>query len=179
MVTHADGRQAGDGTAVPERPTAWWSRRAIGLHVTLAVVLPAFAGLFWWQVQRVRQGNTLSWAYVFEWPFFAGYAVYLWWHLVHDQPGPADADVARSLDAGRRDEEGVGATTADVGTVPQVAEPYGGKGPEADGPQGSSADGSEDGDGDGDGDGDDDERELAAYNRYLAELNASARRKRW
>jgi DNA-binding transcriptional regulator of glucitol operon len=64
----------------------WFTRRALLLHLTLVIVFPTFLGLFWWQVQRVRQGNTLSWAYVFEWPFFAGYAVYLWWQLVHDQP---------------------------------------------------------------------------------------------
>lgn len=54
----------------------------------IAVVVPTFLALFWWQVQRVRQGNTLSWAYVFEWPFFTGYAVYLWWKLVHEAEGP-------------------------------------------------------------------------------------------
>jgi hypothetical protein len=64
--------------------TYWWTKRAIGLHVTIMIVIPTFSGLFWWQVQRVRQGNTLSWAYVFEWPFFLGYAMYLWWKLVHE-----------------------------------------------------------------------------------------------
>ncbi|HEX4081575.1 MAG TPA: hypothetical protein VHX40_01320, partial [Acidimicrobiales bacterium] len=37
----------------------WLTPRAIAMHVTLLVVVPTFAGLFWWQVQRVRQGNTL------------------------------------------------------------------------------------------------------------------------
>jgi hypothetical protein len=147
--------------------------------VTLAVVLPAFAGLFWWQVQRVRQGNTLSWAYVFEWPFFAGYAVYLWWHLVHDQPGPVDADVGRSPDVRRQDEEVIGATTAAAGAVPQVVGPDGGADPQVDGPMGARANGDEgEAEGEAEAEGED-ERELAAYNRYLAELNASGRRKRW
>jgi hypothetical protein len=69
----------------------WFTPRALLLHLTLVIVFPTFLGLFWWQVQRVRQGNTLSWAYVFEWPFFAGYAVYLWWALVHDQPEPENS----------------------------------------------------------------------------------------
>jgi hypothetical protein len=30
-------------------------------------------------------GNGLSWAYVFEWPAFAVYAVYMWWRLIHDK----------------------------------------------------------------------------------------------
>ncbi len=29
-------------------------------------------------------GNTLSWVYTFEWPFFAGYAIYMWWKLLHE-----------------------------------------------------------------------------------------------
>lgn len=148
MQTHADGHQPVGGARAPDRPTAWWSRRAVGLHVTLAVVLPLFCGLFWWQVQRVRQGNTLSWAYVFEWPFFAGYAVYLWWHLVHDQPEPAGAGVVAA--AGEDDMASVPVTG------PEAASP--GPRPEAN---------------------PDDDGELAAYNRYLAELNASGRRKRW
>lgn len=65
----------------------WWTKRAAGLHLVLCVCLPGFVIAFLWQVERVRQGNTLSWAYVFEWPFFFAYAIYLWWRLVHDQPG--------------------------------------------------------------------------------------------
>lgn len=127
----------------------WLSRRAVGLHVTLVVLLPVFAGLFWWQVQRVRQGNTLSWAYVFEWPFFAAYAVYLWWHLVHDQPGLVDA----SRDGGKGQEV--------------EADPHGEASPQpARAPESETDAGEDDG-------------ELAAYNRYLAELNASGRRKHW
>ncbi len=64
----------------------WFTRRAVVLHVVVLVVVPTFAALCVWQVHRALGGNTLSWAYVFEWPFFAGYAVYLWWRLVHEQP---------------------------------------------------------------------------------------------
>jgi hypothetical protein len=58
----------------------------MGMHVTLLVLLPAFAWLTWWQLSRALSGNALSWAYTFEWPLFAGYAVYVWWQLIHDQP---------------------------------------------------------------------------------------------
>lgn len=44
----------------------------------------AFSGLCYWQVRRAVSGNTLSWAYVFEWPLFAGYVVYMWWRLSQD-----------------------------------------------------------------------------------------------
>lgn len=64
----------------------WWSRRAIGLHVVIIIVVPAFAALCLWQVHRALEGNGLSWAYVFEWPFFAGYAIYMWWKFLHEVP---------------------------------------------------------------------------------------------
>lgn len=98
----------------------WWSGRAVALHVTVVVLVVAFALLARWQVHRALSGNTLSWAYAFEWPFFALYALYMWWKLLHDEE---DAPPARST---ARESE-----------------------------------------------------QLEAYNRYLAELNASGRRKTW
>jgi hypothetical protein len=158
--THGAGPAARAGTT-------WWSPRAVGLHVTLVIVLPVFAGLFWWQVQRVREGNTLSWAYVFEWPFFAGYAVYLWWRLVHEQPEPAGARTSPAAaapgagpDAGAGAPEGAGATVEAAGAGPGAAGAAG-----AGGGDGQAAE--------------NEDEELAAYNRYLAELDASGRRKHW
>ena len=49
----------------------WLSRRAIKLHVVILIVVPAFLALCLWQVSRALGGNSLSWAYVFEWPIFA------------------------------------------------------------------------------------------------------------
>ena len=62
----------------------WFSRRAVKLHVVILIVVPAFAALCLWQVSRALGGNSLSWAYVFEWPLFAAYAVYMWWRFVHE-----------------------------------------------------------------------------------------------
>jgi hypothetical protein len=60
-------------------------------HLTAAVVVPGCLALCWWQVSRALGGNTLSWAYVFEWPIFAGYAVFMWWKLIHDRtPGRSE-----------------------------------------------------------------------------------------
>jgi len=64
----------------------WFSRRAVGLHALIIVVVPTFAALCVWQLRRALGGNDLSWAYVFEWPFFAGYAVYMWWRFIHETP---------------------------------------------------------------------------------------------
>jgi len=64
----------------------WLSRRALKLHAVILVVVPAFMALCIWQITRALGGNSLSWAYVFEWPIFAGYAVYMWWRFVHEAP---------------------------------------------------------------------------------------------
>lgn len=147
------------GRATADVRRTWLSRRALLLHLTIIVVLPTFLGLFWWQVQRVRQGNTLSWAYVFEWPFFAGYAVYLWWKLVHDQPDPSEA----ATPVVAQPEPSVPATAEAATPGPAAA-----LGPAAATEPGTaSAAASED------------DRELAEYNRYLAALNANGQRKHW
>jgi LmbE family N-acetylglucosaminyl deacetylase len=82
---------AGPGTSIPPSPpgaqqtkSIWRTRRALALHVTLAITFSGFLALGWWQLQRALDGNSLSWAYTFEWPFFAGYAVFVWWRLVHE-----------------------------------------------------------------------------------------------
>lgn len=36
------------------------------------------------ELSRALAGNTLSWAYVFEWPILGGYAVFMWRKLLHD-----------------------------------------------------------------------------------------------
>ncbi len=114
----------------------WFSPRAIGLHITVLIVVPTFFALFDWQLHRALAGNGLSWAYVFEWPFFALYAVYLWWKLVHEAPGtPVDAEQSGSS---AEPTKGVSAPA-----VPAAAT---------------------------------EDDELAAYNRYLAELDAHDRR---
>jgi hypothetical protein len=64
----------------------WFSRRALKLHLVILVVVPAFMALCVWQIYRATGGNELSWAYVFEWPFFAAYAIYMWWRLLHADP---------------------------------------------------------------------------------------------
>ena len=51
--------------------TCGFSRRAVGLHALIVVIVPVFAALCVWQVRRALGGSDLSWACVFEWPFFA------------------------------------------------------------------------------------------------------------
>ena len=80
-------------------------------------------------MHRALSGNTLSWAYTVEWPFFAAYGAYMWWRIVHEQPTGASPKPSR---------------------------------PAEDAPLPSGPDQSEE-----------DDEELAAYNRYLAELHAA------
>lgn len=52
---------------------AWITR-----HVVALVLVGAFLALGWWQIDRAAGGNTLSWAYAVEWPVFAGFVIFIW-----------------------------------------------------------------------------------------------------
>lgn len=60
---------------------------AFRLHLTLALGLALCVSAFVFEVVRALGGNTLSWAYVFEWPIFAAFAIYMWWNLLHGRHG--------------------------------------------------------------------------------------------
>ena len=99
--TEADGARRGGAPAAERRRAAdvWLSRHALTSHAVILVVVPGFMALCVWQLHRALGGNELSWAYVFEWPLFAGYAVYMWWRLVHERPA-APATRPRRTPAG-------------------------------------------------------------------------------
>ncbi len=84
-------------TGSASSPVRWLSRRSILLHLTLAVVVPACLYAAWWQANRALSGNTLSYIYSIEWPIFAGYAVFMWWKILHESPEgrPGGAAVER------------------------------------------------------------------------------------
>ena len=59
--------------------------RWLGWHVLMIV---AFCGMLWlgdWQFRRAMAGNGLSWAYTFEWPLFAVFAVVFWAKTIRDE----------------------------------------------------------------------------------------------
>jgi len=66
-------------------PQRWLSKRAVRLHLTLLIVFPGCLAAGWFELTRAESGNGLSWVYVFEWPFFAAFAAYLWWRLLHPE----------------------------------------------------------------------------------------------
>jgi hypothetical protein len=126
-------------------PTRLTGRSAVKLHLTLVLGLALCGTAFSIEVVRALDGNSLSWMYVFEWPLFAGFAVYMWWKLLHDVgPRPSFPDAA-----GRAAEAAAGAGGA---TAPGGVGAGGGAGEEA-------------------GDGED--ADLVAWNRYLQALAES------
>lgn len=55
----------------------------LGLLLAELICIPAFVI----ETTRALGGNTLSWAYVFEWPILGTYAVYMWRKLLQDGRG--------------------------------------------------------------------------------------------
>lgn len=108
----------------------------------------AVAGMCWlgdWQFRRAMAGNTLSWAYTFEWPIFAVFGVVFWIKTIRDELHPA---------------------TPGDGQAAQVTLPpgsyAGSAGAAAGGPEGTGGDAGAAGEVD---------QELAEYNAYLAKLS--------
>jgi len=95
--------QPDDGASPPTGPgparltggSAW------RLHLTLAAGLALCAGAFSFEILRALGGNELSWLYVFEWPLFAVFGVYVWWNLLTGR------DRVRRPDRSERDASGV------------------------------------------------------------------------
>jgi len=132
--------------------------RWLGWHL-FAVV--AFIGMWWlgdWQFRRAMAGNTLSWAYTFEWPLFAIFGAVFWVKTVRDELHPATGDSEPEeikLPTGVRSPAHAG-STASAGSSPDTAadgSDFVAAQPRAD--HGATA-----------GD-----TELAEYNAYLAKLN--------
>jgi hypothetical protein len=57
------------------------SKKPLSVHVGLAIAEVICLSAFAIELSRALSGNTLSWAYVFEWPILGGYGVYMWRNL--------------------------------------------------------------------------------------------------
>lgn len=68
--------------------------RWIGWHLAMVVSVAGMLALGWWQYRRAMEGNALSWAYTFEWPIFAVFAVVFWAKTIRDEFSPPDTDGA-------------------------------------------------------------------------------------
>ena len=65
--------------------------RLLRLHAGLAAAVVICVAAFCFEVLRALGGNTLSWAYVVEWPVLLAYAIYMWRRLVRDERSGTDA----------------------------------------------------------------------------------------
>jgi hypothetical protein len=128
--------------------------RWLGWH--LFAVL-AVAGMCWlgdWQFQRALAGNTLSWAYTFEWPIFAIFGVVFWVKTIRDELHPAAGD---GTHASTEVTLPAGSAAAEL---PPGADALGSEASSR--PGGSEKAGSDD-------------VELAEYNAYLAKLSSEVK----
>ncbi|MFZ2014388.1 MAG: hypothetical protein WAV00_11240 [Nocardioides sp.] len=69
-------------SAGPAVPMKVWSRPALRYHLAF---FPAIAFCFaagWFELTRAREGHTIAWVYVFEWPVFGVLFAWMWWHIV-------------------------------------------------------------------------------------------------
>jgi len=165
-MTDASAAPRGSGGSPPRASAAGqaprWrvllTPRWLGWHL---FAVAAVAGMCWlgdWQFRRAMAGNTLSWAYTFEWPIFAIFGVVFWVKTIKDELRPA-AD---------------GAQVSEV-VLPAGAKPVPGQGTEL-AEAAPAGDGRGAGGGRGAGAGDrQDDRELAEYNAYLAKLSREVR----
>ena len=92
-------------------PRAASRRRLLRLHAGLAAAVVICVSAFVFEVLRAVGGNTLSWAYVVEWPILLVYGVYMWQRLVREERtgvtapprrDPEDPDDAAALAAWNR-----------------------------------------------------------------------------
>jgi hypothetical protein len=73
------------GTQAARRWRFLYTPKWLGWHLLIAA---SVVGMFWlgdWQLRRAEAGNALSWAYTFEWPLFAIFAVFFWIKTIRDE----------------------------------------------------------------------------------------------
>ncbi|MER5702739.1 hypothetical protein ABT023_12445 [Micromonospora sp. NPDC002296] len=139
-----------------------WTPAWIARHVAMVVLVVSFLGLGWWQINRASDGNSISWGYAIEWPVFAAFVFFVWWReLRHTLRSAADGPPAGGDEAGEAGEEQSGGDVMAGAALSSSGAPTGVRRPvRVARASAVPAGGPEDAD-------------LAAYNRYLAWLNAN------
>ena len=132
-----------------------WTPAWIARHALALVLVVGFLGLGWWQFSRAAAGNSLSWGYAFEWPVFAAFVVFIWFREVQlerrrSRPSASERAPAPAPEAPAQDD-------------PASADPVIGRPVRLGRPVRVPTTAART---------DDDDPELAAYNAYLAWLNA-------
>jgi len=62
--------------------------RWLGWHAFVILSVLTMLWLGDWQLHRAESGNSLSWAYTFEWPLFAIFGVVFWVKTIRDEVRP-------------------------------------------------------------------------------------------
>jgi DNA-binding transcriptional regulator of glucitol operon len=130
-----------------------WTPRWLLVHAAALILAVGFLLLCWWQVGRAVNGNLLSFGYAIEWPAFSAFVVYVWVKEARqavrgDREAPAHTDAVPAQTSAE--------TSAVASTDPPVLTARVRR-------RQVRNEAAYDDSGDG---------ELAAYNRYLAWLNA-------
>ncbi|MQA78120.1 MAG: hypothetical protein GEV10_06530 [Streptosporangiales bacterium] len=60
----------------------------LGMTALALLLIAAFIGLAYWQLQRGEAGNARSWGYAFQWPAFAIFVVYMWIRMLREELNP-------------------------------------------------------------------------------------------
>lgn len=154
-------------------------RRALGqvlVAAALAAVVVVCLRLGWWQLQRYNSagGSLQNLGYTLQWPTFAVFAVVMWWRLRKlERERAASAELGEG--ALHPIEPGEGPLHS---TTAGRAEASGGEKATPGGPTPSTPPRAADRPGKEPTEPGEPDDELAAYNRYLAELNATATRRK-
>ena len=76
----------------------------LGWHALMVLSVLGMLALGDWQFHRAEAGNSLSWAYTFEWPIFAVFVIVFWAKTIKDEfrpPAQAEGLDHVALPAGR------------------------------------------------------------------------------
>jgi hypothetical protein len=124
--------------------------RWIAWHLLMIAAVTGMLGLAGWQLSRAAGGNMLSWGYTVQWPVFAGFVVFIWAREVRrtwrGQQAAASAPPPRAVPAAvGGNGESAGNTAGRRPVITRRIATYDDAG----------------------------DPDLAAYNRYLAWLNAN------
>ncbi len=121
------------------------------LHLVFLAAVVAAGWLGWWQWERAHDagGSFQNLGYALQWPLFGGFALFLWYQVVRTLNGTESHEEAESV--------AESATSAGTdSSAPEEARPRRSPIPSPAPPVTE-----------------DEDPQLAEYNRYLAELNAS------
>jgi hypothetical protein len=114
----------------------------------MVLLVAAFLVLGWWQIDRARGGNALSFGYAVEWPAFAIFVIFVWYREIRNERRGTPVEPLRIVEPvlARRDRDARVAGLVAAPVAAPLAADVGGEG---------------------------DDPELDEYNRLLAWLAAN------